>query len=201
MIDVLLVVGVSMLCFASSSPGTLNMVGSVLGGVALTVELVITVAAYSLSGLSTLFTAAITEEQRIAYGVARARQSDKVWRRLFPLLSPIFYINHGDEHGENQFPRQVYTIPRYRSRASGNSWRVLGIIRLIILWPVWFLAVGYLLFLTASGCQRFPSRLPSPQFSRYGGGRIVVGFGVLVGHRTHCVGFKDCGRRNLSARY
>ncbi len=146
-IDVLLVMGVSILYFASTRPGTSNVVGPVLGVVALTIDLVNTVLAYTLLGLSASFAGATTEGQRIAYGVVgelvRGMTLD-VGTSFFLILFSISVL-----------VMSMSTInflgkpTRYLGIAAGLlgiAGGLLGIVPLSILWPVWFLAIGYKLF-------------------------------------------------------
>ncbi len=151
-IDSLLIVGISTLYLASARPATLNLVGSVLGVVALTVDLVNTVLTSSLLGLSASFAATTTEGQRIAYGVA----AELVKEIALDVGTPFFII---------LFSVSILVISlstiNFAGKPTGYLGIVagllgiaggfLGIIPLSIFWPIWFLSVGYRLFHTPFG--------------------------------------------------
>ena len=69
-IDVLLVLGVTALYLALKHSGTYFLFGSVLGVVAITIDLGNTVVTYAVLGLSSSYSVATNEAQRFAYGAA-----------------------------------------------------------------------------------------------------------------------------------
>jgi hypothetical protein len=145
-IDGLLIVGLVVLYFASKSR-TRFALGTVLGVVALTFDLVSTVVTVALIGLSVSFAAATTEGERIAYG-AVAKLANGL---TFQFGESFFFI---------MFSVSILILSLSAINLLGKKTCYLGvaaaflgivggltgIIPLIILWSIWFIAVGYDLF-------------------------------------------------------
>ncbi len=145
-IDVLLIVGLTVLYLASRSRTRLA-VGVVLGVVALTFDLVSSVVTFALIGLSTSFAAATTEGQRIAYGAVAELANGITFQFgesfFFILFSVSILV----------LSLSAINLLSKKSRYLGVAAALLGIvggltgiIPLIILWSIWFIAVGYEIF-------------------------------------------------------
>ena len=146
-IDVLLVLGVTALYVALKHSGTYFLFGSVLGVVAITIDLGNTVVTYAVLGLSSSYSVATNEAQRFAYGAAAEFARVIILDVGAPFFNILFSIS---------ILAMSLTVLRTFGKSTGYLGILAGIlgivsgllflIPLLIPWAIWFLAVGYKLY-------------------------------------------------------
>ena len=148
-IDVILVPAVAALYVVlREANGTYAMVGGVLALVALAVDLVNSVVAYSLIGLGSSYAAATSEASKAAYAAIAEfvlGVSYGIGTRFFIILFPLAILITSFVMLKGVFGKVLAYLGLFAG-VLGVFGGLFGFIPLIILWPVWFIAVGIKLF-------------------------------------------------------
>jgi hypothetical protein len=145
-VDALLIIGFTGLYFAMGIRRPTMVMATVLGVVALTVDEINNIVFLSYINLSNLYAAATSESQRIAYGAVSDFANGIVLTFgesfFFILFSLVIVAVCASKGGLLARPVRALGVV---AGALGIAAAVTGFFPLIILWPVWFLTVGYTL--------------------------------------------------------
>ncbi len=148
-IDTLLVPAVAALYVVlREGNGTYAMVGGILALVALAVDLVNSVVAYSLIGLASSYASVTTEASRAAYAVT----AELILRVTYDTGTPFFIILFSVAiliisvvMLKGIFPKIVAYLGLVAG-VLGILGGLAGFIPVVIFWPVWFIAAGTQLY-------------------------------------------------------
>ena len=128
--------------------GTPAMIGGVVALVALTVDLVNSVVAYSLIGLGSSYAAATSEASKAAYAATAEfvlGVSYNIGTRFFMVLFSVAILITSAVMLKGSFGK-IAGYLGLMAGVLGILGGLAGVIPLVILWPVWFLATGVKLY-------------------------------------------------------
>ena len=148
-IDILLISSILALLVAlRKSDNGFSLIGGVLAVASLTIDLVNTILAYAIIGLSQAYSTSTIEARRVAYAVSAEVLSQitfDVGTRFFMILFSISTLILASAMLKQNFGRSAGYLGVVAGLA-GIAAGLSGFIFASIPWAVWFLAVGYRLW-------------------------------------------------------